>query len=60
VSEQGMAPVVSGSVSASPLLRSVPICLEARLTWIGDPGLTTMSGSSTTFLLLLGYRFDVG
>ena len=60
VSEQGVAPVVSGSVSGSPLLRSVPICLEARLTWIGDPGLTTMSGSSTTFLLLLGYRFDVG
>ncbi len=60
VSEYGLVPVASGSLSVTPLFLKVPLFLEARLTWVGDPGMATMSGASTTFLGLLGYRFDVG
>jgi len=60
VSESGFAPAVSGSLSAGPRLGPGFLFLEARATWIGDPGLSTLTGSSTTFLGLVGYRFDVG
>jgi hypothetical protein len=60
VSESGFAPAVSGSLSAGPRLGPGFLFIEARATWIGDPGLSTLSGSSTTFLGLVGYRFDVG
>jgi hypothetical protein len=60
VSESGFAPAASGSISAGPRLGPGFLFLEARATWIGDPKLTTLSGSSTSFLGLLGYRFDVG
>ena len=60
VSESGFAPAVSGSLSAGPRLGPGSLFLEARATWIGDPKLTTLSGSSFTFLGLVGYRFDDG
>lgn len=60
VSESGFAPAASGSVSTGPHLGPGSPFLEVRATWIGDPGLSTLSGSSFTFLGLLGYRFDVG
>jgi hypothetical protein len=60
VSESGFAPAVSGSLSAGPRLGPGSLFLEARATWIGDPKLATLSGSSFTFLGLVGYRFDVG
>jgi hypothetical protein len=60
VSETGFAPAVSGSLSAGPRLGPGFLFLEARVTWMGDPKLSTLSGSSTTFLGLLGYRLDVG
>ena len=60
VSENGFAPAASGSVSTGPHLGPGSPFLEVRATWIGDPGLSTLSGSSFTFLGLLGYRFDVG
>jgi hypothetical protein len=60
VSESGFAPAASGSLSGGPRLGPGFLFLEARGTWIGDPKLSTWSGSSFTFLGLLGYRFDVG
>lgn len=61
VSEIGFAPVVSGSVSATaPRTGPGFPFLELRTTWMGDPRISTLSGSSTTFLGLVGYRFDVG
>jgi hypothetical protein len=60
VSESGFAPAASGSLSAGPRLGPGSLFLEVRATWIGDPKLSTLSGSSTTFLGLVGYRFDVG
>lgn len=59
VSESGVAPAASVSLSAGPRLGPGSLFLELRATWIGDAGLSTLSGSSTTFLALLGYRFDV-
>jgi hypothetical protein len=59
VSESGFAPVVSGSLSVTPRRGSGAFFLEGRATWFGDPGLSTLSGTSTTLLALLGYRFDV-
>jgi hypothetical protein len=60
VSESGFAPAATGSLSTGPHLGPGSLFLEVRGTWIGDPALTTLSGSSITFLGLLGYRFDVG
>jgi hypothetical protein len=60
VSESGFAPAASGSLSTGPQLGPGYPFLEARATWIGDPSLSTLSGSSIIFLGLLGYRFDVG
>jgi hypothetical protein len=60
VSESGFAPAATGSLSTGPHLGPGSLFLEVRATWIGDPALTTLSGSSITFLGLLGYRFDVG
>ncbi len=59
VNESGLAPAATLSISAGPRLGPGALFLELRVTWIGDPGLSTLSGSSTTFLGLLGYRFDV-
>jgi hypothetical protein len=60
VTESGFAPAAGGSLSLGPRLGPGWLFLEARATWIGDPGLSTLSGSTFTFLGLLGYRFDVG
>jgi hypothetical protein len=60
VSESGFAPAASGSLSVGPRVGPGFLFLETRGTWIGDPKLSTWSGSSFTFLGLLGYRFDVG
>jgi hypothetical protein len=60
VSESGFAPAASGSLSVGPRVGPGFLFLEARGTWIGDPKLSTWSGSSFSFLGLLGYRFDVG
>ena len=60
VSESGFAPAASGSLWVGPRLGRGTLFLETRATWIGDPKLSTLSGSSFTFLGLLGYRFDVG
>jgi hypothetical protein len=59
VSETGMAGAASGSISAGPRLGPGTLFLEARATWVSDPHLSTLGGSSTNFLGLLGYRFDV-
>lgn len=59
-SESGVAPAVSGSFSAGPRLGPGFLFLEARASWIGDPGLSTVTGSAVTILGFLGYRFDVG
>jgi hypothetical protein len=59
VTETGMAPAASASISAGPRLGPGTIFLEARATWMGDPKLSTLGGSSINFLGLLGYRFDV-
>jgi len=59
VNEHGLAPAASASLSVGPQAgRGAPF-LEVRGTWIGDAKLSTLSGSSTTLLILLGYRFDV-
>lgn len=58
--ETGFAPAASGSISAGPRLGSGFLFVEARATWIGDAGLSTVSGSAVQFLGFLGYRFDVG
>ena len=60
VSESGFAPAVTGSLSAGPRLGPGSLVLEARATWIGDAGLSTLTGSVFTFLGLVGYRFDAG
>jgi hypothetical protein len=59
-SESGFAPAASGSISVGPRLGPGFLFVEGRATWIGDAGLTTVSGSSMQFLGFLGYRFDVG
>ena len=59
VSEGGLAPAASGSVSVGPHIGPGSPFLEVRVTWIGDPKLSTLTGSSTTALILVGYRFDV-
>jgi len=59
VSESGLAPAASAAVSVGPRLGPGSPFLEVRVTWIGDPKLSTLSGSSTTALILVGYRFDV-
>ena len=59
VSQSGFAPAATLSLSAGPRLGPGALFLELRLTWIGDAGLSTLSGSSTTFFALLGYRLDV-
>jgi hypothetical protein len=59
VSESGFAPAATGSLSAGPRFGPGFPFLEARATWIGDPGLSTVSGSVTTFLAFLGYRLHV-
>jgi hypothetical protein len=58
--ESGFAPAATGSLSAGPRLGPGFPFLEARLTWIGDAGLSTVSGSGVQFLGLVGYRLDVG
>lgn len=58
--ETGFAPAASGALSAGPRLGPGFLFLEARATWIGDVGLSTVSGSAVQFLGFLGYRFDVG
>ncbi len=60
VLETGFAPAASGSLSVGPHLGPGSLFLEVRGTWIGDPKLSTLSGSSFTLFGLLGYRFDVG
>ena len=60
VAETGFAPAASASLSAGPHLGPGPLFLELRGTWIGDSGLSTLSGSSFTILGLVGFRFDVG
>ncbi len=59
VSESGLAPAASASVSAGPRLGPGAPFLELRVTWLGDAKLSTLSGSTVNFLALLGYRFDV-
>jgi hypothetical protein len=59
VSESGLAPAASASVSAGPRLGPGAAFLELRITWIGDAKLSTLTGSTVNFLVLLGYRFDV-
>jgi len=59
VSEHGVAPAASLSVSAGRSLGPGFPFLEVRLAWVGDPKLSTLTGSSVTVLFLLGYRFDV-
>jgi hypothetical protein len=60
VGETGFAGAASGSLSAGPRLGPGFLFLEARGTWVGDPGLSSLSGSVFEFLGLVGYRFDVG
>ena len=59
VSERGLAPAASASLSAGPRLGPGAPFLELRGTWIGDAKLSTLTGSTVNFLVLLGYRFDV-
>jgi hypothetical protein len=59
VSESGLAPAASASLSVGPRVGPGSPFLEARVTWIGDPKLSTLTGSSITALILVGYRFDV-
>lgn len=59
VSEGGLAPAAAISVSAGPRLGPGWLFLDLGVTWIGNAKLSTLSGSSVNFLLLLGYRFDV-
>jgi len=53
----GWAPAVSGSLSLGRWATHGVLLAEARATWIGDPGLPTLHGALTSFLLLAGYRF---
>jgi hypothetical protein len=59
VSESGLAPAFTASLSAGPRLGPGEPFLELRGTWIGDAHLSTLTGSTFNFLLLFGYRFDV-
>ncbi|MGA8890636.1 MAG: hypothetical protein WB493_03640 [Anaeromyxobacteraceae bacterium] len=59
-SETGLAPAASGAISAGPRIGPGFLFLEGRATWIGDAGLSTVSGSTLQFLGFVGYRFDVG
>ena len=58
-SESGFAPAATASLSGGPRLGPGFPVLEVRATWIGDAGLSTVSGSAFTFLGLLGYQLDV-
>ena len=57
VAAAGWAPAVSGAVSLGRWATHGVTSLEVRATWIGDPGLPTVHGALTSFLLLAGYRF---
>jgi hypothetical protein len=60
ISESGLAPAATLAVSFGwQVWRGFPF-VELRLTWVGDPGLATLSGSLTPFFLFAGYRFDAG
>jgi hypothetical protein len=59
-SETGLAAAATGAISAGPRLGPGFLFVEGRATWIGDAGLSTVSGSAVQFLGFLGYRFDVG
>jgi hypothetical protein len=60
VSETGLAPALSAAVSLGFYVWSGFPFLELRATWVGDPNMTTMTGSLVPVLLLVGYRFDAG
>jgi hypothetical protein len=34
--------------------------VELRATWVGNPQMTTLTGSIVPVFLLAGYRFDAG
>lgn len=59
VDVSGFAPAASASAGVGPAVGPGNLFLEARVTWVGDPNLPTMSGSSVNLLGLVGYRFDV-
>jgi hypothetical protein len=58
VSESGWSPTVSAAAALGlRAWRGTPY-LELRASWIGDPGLETLRGSTSPVLLIAGYRFD--
>ena len=60
VSETGLAPAVSLAVSFGVYAwRGFPF-VELRGTWVGDPKMTTLTGTLVPVFLLVGYRFDAG
>ena len=60
LTDSGLAPTASLAVSFGVRLgRGFPF-VEVRGTWIGDPKLSTLTGSITPLFLLAGYRFDAG
>jgi hypothetical protein len=60
VSETGMAPAASLAMSFGFYAwRGFPF-VEVRGTWVGDPNMTTLTGTLAPVFLLVGYRFDAG
>ncbi len=60
VTETGWAPMASAALRCGVRAWGGLPFLEARASWLGDPGLSTLHGTSVPFFLLLGYRFHAG
>jgi hypothetical protein len=58
VDEAGWAPAATLSAGLGYRAGRGLAFLEARGAWIGDAGLSTLSGSTRALLLLAGYRYD--
>jgi hypothetical protein len=58
VDEAGWAPAATLSAGLGYRAGRGLAFLEARGAWIGDAGLSTLSGSTRALLLVAGYRYD--
>jgi hypothetical protein len=58
LSESAWVPAASGAAAVGVRLGPGRAFLEARATWLGDPGLASLAGSPSPLSLSLGYELD--
>ncbi len=58
IPEAGWVPAASGAAAVGLSVGRGRAFLEARATWLGDPGLSSLRGSPSPFSLTLGYELD--